>query len=63
MASSLRSNAAKAGITGTVGRCHAGRRMRSVQRFTARQVAALAAIYRPRRPDYRDVAARLRLAA
>lgn len=52
VAGSLRRNAQKLGITGTAHRVHAGRRMRDCTRWTARQVAAAAATYRPRIPAY-----------
>ncbi|MFF2650579.1 hypothetical protein [Streptomyces sp. NPDC058045] len=63
IANSLRRNAAKQNITGTTGRCHAGRRMRDVQRFTPDQVAQAAATYRPRKVEFVAVAAQLRQAA
>lgn len=63
VASSLRRNAAKLGITGTPARTHAGRRMRDTTRYTPAQVAAAAAVYRPRVAAYRAAADTLRLAA
>lgn len=63
VAGSLRRAADKLGILGRPVRVHAGRRMRDARRYTPAQVAALAVVYRPRRADYKLVAARLRLAA
>lgn len=63
VASSLRRNVAKVGVTGTPARTHAAGRMRDCQRYTAAQVAAIAVIYKPRRADYKRAAARLALAA
>ena len=63
MVGTLRKVAAKIGIVGTAGRVHAGRRMRDCQRYTAQQVAVIALSYKPRKPAYKIVAARLALAA
>ena len=63
VASSLRKNAAKADVTGTVGVSHTHGRARQCTRYTPRQVAAIAVIYRPRRADYKACAARLAIAA
>ncbi|MFJ9420708.1 hypothetical protein [Streptomyces sp. NPDC101249] len=63
MVGTLRKVAAKLGITGTVGRTHAGRRMRDCSRFTPTQVGLICLAYRPRKPAYKIVAARLALAA
>ncbi|HEY5834933.1 hypothetical protein [Streptomyces sp.] len=63
VASSLRRNARKLGITGAPARVHAGRHMRTTTRFTPAQVAAIAAVYRPRKAVYQAAAARLALAA
>ena len=63
VAGSLRNAAKKLAITGTPHRVHAGRRMRDARHYTPAQVAAMCTVYRPRKPAYRDVAARLALAA
>lgn len=63
MVGTLRKVAAKVGITGTHGRVHAGRQMRDCARYTPQQVAVIAMNYKPRKPAYRIVAARLALAA
>lgn len=63
VASSLRKAATKLGITGTAARTHAAGRMRDCRRYTARQVAQAAVVYRPRKASYKDAAARLALAA
>ncbi len=64
VASSLRKNAAKAGVTGTPGISYAkNAKARTCTRYTPAQVAAIAVIYRPRKPAYKTVAARLALAA
>lgn len=63
MVGTLRKVAAKLGVVGTTGRTHAGRRMRDCARFTPQQVAVIALNYKPRKPAYRIVAARLALAA
>ena len=63
MVGTLRKVAAKLGVAGTVGRVHAGRRMRDCARYTPRQVALVALAYRPRKLAYKLVAAKLALAA
>lgn len=64
VAGSLRKNAAKAGATGTVGISYAKNvKARTCTRYTPAEVAAIAVIYRPRKPAYKVVAARLALAA
>lgn len=63
MVGTLRKVAAKLGVTGTAGRVHAGRRMRDCQRYTPQQVAVIALSYKPRKPVFKVVAARLALAA
>lgn len=63
VASSLRTAVRKLGITGTAHRVHAGRRMRTANRYTPAQVAAAAGTYRPRTAAYKAAAAQLTLAA
>lgn len=63
VAGSLRKNAAKAGVTGTAGVSYTKGRARQCVRYTSREVARIAAIYRPRKPAYKAAAARLALAA
>jgi len=63
MVGTLRKVAAKLGVVGITGRTHAGRRMRNCARFTPQQVAVIALSYKPRKPAYKIVAARLALAA
>jgi hypothetical protein len=63
MVGTLRKVAARLGVSGTIGRIHAGRQMRDCSRFTPQQVAVIALSYKPRKPAYRIVAARLALAA
>ena len=63
MVGTLRKVAAKLGIVGTAGRVHAGRCMRNCARFTPQQVAVIALSYKPRKPAYEAVAAKLALAA
>jgi hypothetical protein len=63
VAGTLRKLAAKLGIVGTAGRVHAGRRMRDCQRYTAQQVGLICLTYRPRRAEFKLVAAKLALAA
>lgn len=63
MVGTLRKVAAKLGVVGATGRVHAGRRMRDCARFTPQQVAVIALNYKPRKPAYKVVAARLALAA
>lgn len=63
VAGSLRTAAKKLAITGTEVRVHAGRHMRNARHYTVAEVAAMAAKYRPRKAEYKAVAARLALAA
>ncbi|UOB09081.1 hypothetical protein MQE23_08450 [Streptomyces sp. HP-A2021] len=63
VASSLRKNAAKAGAQGVAGVSYTKGRARQCTRYTPAEVAAIAVIYRPRKPAYKVVAARLALAA
>jgi hypothetical protein len=63
VASSLRKNAAKAGVTGTPSVSYTHGRARQCTRYTPAEVAAIAVIYRPRKPAYKTAAARLALAA
>ncbi|AVH59986.1 hypothetical protein C4B68_34110 [Streptomyces dengpaensis] len=63
VASSLRKNAAKAGVTGVVGTAYRKGLARQCTRYTPAEVAAIAVIYRPRRAEFKIVAARLALAA
>lgn len=63
VAGSLRKNAAKANVTGAPSVSYTHGRARQCTRYTARQVAAIAVIYRPRKPAYKTAAARLALAA
>lgn len=63
VASSLRKNAAKAHVTGSSGTSYTHGRVRQCTRYTPRQVAAIAVIYRPRKAAYRLAAAKLALAA
>lgn len=63
VAGSLRKNAAKAGVTGQAGTSFRKGRARACTRYTPAEVAAIAVIYRPRKPAYRVAAARLALAA
>lgn len=63
VAGTLRKLAAKIGITGTPGRIHAGRHMRDCTRYTPVQVGLICLAYRPRKPAYKVVAAKLALAA
>jgi hypothetical protein len=63
MVGTLRKVAAKLAIVGTTGRVHAGRHMRNCVRYTPQAVAVIAVNYRPRRADFKVVAARLALAA
>ncbi|WP_441251175.1 hypothetical protein [Kitasatospora sp. McL0602] len=63
VAGSLRKAAAKLAITGSAVRVHAGRQMRNARHYTPAQVAQLAATYRPRKAEYKTVAAKLALAA
>lgn len=63
VAGSLRNNATKANVTGTPGISYTKGRARHCVRYTPAEVAAIAVIYRPRKPAYRTAAARLALAA
>jgi hypothetical protein len=63
VASSLRKNVIKANVTGTLGVSYTHGRARTCTRYTPAQVARVAVIYRPRKPAYKAVAARLALAA
>ncbi|PZT70176.1 hypothetical protein DN402_31655 [Streptomyces sp. SW4] len=63
VAGSLRKNASKAGVTGRAGTSYRKGRARACTRYTPAEVAAIAVIYRPRKPAYRTAAARLALAA
>jgi hypothetical protein len=63
VANSLRKNAAKAGVTGTPSVSYTHGRARQCTRYTVREVAAIAVIYRPRKPAYKVAAAKLALAA
>ncbi|WP_329336110.1 hypothetical protein OG252_13155 [Streptomyces sp. NBC_01352] len=63
VASSLRKNAAKANATGTPGVSYTHGQRRTCTRYTPAEVAAIAVIYRPRKPAYKIAAARLALAA
>lgn len=59
----LRRNAVKLGLTGTEFRVHTGRRMRTTHRYTVAETAAIALVYKPRKPAYKAAARRLALAA
>lgn len=63
VASSLRKNATKAGVTGTPGISYTHGQRRSCTRYSRTEVAAIALVYRPRRADYKTAAAKLALAA
>lgn len=63
VASSLRKNAAKANVIGTPGISYTHGQRRTCTRYTTREVAAIAVIYRPRKTAYKVAAARLALAA
>jgi hypothetical protein len=63
VAGSLRTAAKKLAITGSEIRVHAGRHMRDARAFTPAQVALIVTAYRPRKAEYKTVAARLALAA
>lgn len=63
VASSLRKNAAKANVTGTPSVSYTHGQRRNCTRYTPAEVAAIAVIYRPRKPAYRTAAAKLALAA
>lgn len=63
VAGTLRKTATKLGVTGSASRVHAGRHMRDCVRYTAQAVALITLAYKPRKPAYKIVAARLALAA
>lgn len=63
VAGTLRKKTRELGLTGTTARVHAGRRMRTTTRYTPAQVALAAALYRPRKAEYKTAALRLALAA
>ncbi|MGW4223002.1 hypothetical protein ACWEG1_06045 [Streptomyces bauhiniae] len=63
VASSLRRNVQKAGVTGTPSTSYTHGRARTCTRYTWAEVARIAVIYRPRRADYKLAATRLALAA
>lgn len=63
VASSLRKNAAKEGVTGTPSISYTHGQRRACTRYTPAQVAAIAITYRPRKPAYKTAAAKLALAA
>lgn len=64
VAGSLRKNAAKAGVTGQTGISYAKNvKARTCTRYTPAEVAAIAVVYRPRKPAYKTAAAKLALAA
>jgi hypothetical protein len=63
VASSLRKNAPKAGVQGVTGSTFRKGALRTCTRYTPREVAAIAVIYRPRKMTYKQAAARLALTA
>lgn len=63
VAGSLRGKAEKAGVTGIAGLAFRKGAARTCTRYTAREVAALVALYRPRKLAYKLAAAKLALAA
>lgn len=63
VAGSLRDKTEKAGVTGVAGRAFRKGAARPCTRYTVHEVAALAALYRPRKLAYKLAAARLTLAA
>ena len=64
VAGSLRKNATKAGVTGLAGTSYAKNiPAHTCTRYTPAEVAAIALVYRPRKPAYKTCAARLALAA
>lgn len=63
VASSLRKNATKADVVGTPGTSYTHGRARHCTRYSPAEVARIAVIYRPRKPAFKAVAARLALAA
>ena len=63
VASSLRDKTEKAGVSGIAGRSFRKGAARPCTRYTPADVAALVALYRPRRAEFKLAAARLALAA
>ncbi|GHH30189.1 hypothetical protein [Streptomyces rubradiris] len=63
VAGSLRKNATKAGVTGTPSVSYTHGRARQCTRYTPAEVARIAVIYRPRKPQFKAARARLTLAA
>jgi hypothetical protein len=63
VAGSLRKNVAKANVAGIPGTSYTHGRARACVRYTRAEVARIAVVYRPRKPAYKAVAARLALAA
>ena len=63
VAGSLRKNTTKANVTGTPGISYTKGRARQCTRYSPAEVAAIAVIYRPRKPAYKAAAAKLALAA
>lgn len=57
VAGSLRKAARKLDIIGAEARVHAGRRMRTTHRYTPAEVARMAAVYRPRRAEFKTARA------
>lgn len=64
VAGSLRKNASKAGVIGQAGISYAKNiKAHTCTRYTPAEVAAIAVVYRPRKPAYKLAAAKLALAA
>lgn len=63
VAGSLRDKTEKAGVVGVAGRAFRKGAARPCTRYTRADVAALVALYRPRRAEFKACAARLALAA
>lgn len=63
IAGSLRKSADKLEISGEAGVSFRKGAARKCTRYTVAEVARIAAVYRPRKPEYKIVAARLALAA
>lgn len=63
VAGSLRDKTEKAGVVGIAGRSFRKGAARPCTRYTPTEVAALVALYRPRRAEFKLAAARLALAA
>lgn len=63
VAGSLRDKTMKAGVVGIAGRSFRKGAARPCTRYSPAEVAALAVLYRPRKPAYRLAAAKLALAA